>query len=92
MSSIFRNLYKAQKLLSIDIDLELPIFKTEQLSNATFNEEFDLLPIAAVVFIILGALFVIYKYYRFRKKPRRRRKAKFMRLVSAINIKRVPTV
>lgn len=72
--------------------MELPIFRAEQLSNETFEEEMDLLPIASVLLIALGAVLVIYRYYRYRKKPRRRRPARFKRFLSAIHVKRVPSV
>ncbi|XP_065207712.1 membrane-bound transcription factor site-1 protease [Planococcus citri] len=86
------NLYKSQKLLSIDIDMELPIFRVKHLPNDTVDEDVDLLPMVAVLLIILGAVFVIYRYFKYRKKPRRRRIVKFKRFLSAIHAKRVPSV
>lgn len=95
LSSLSRNLYKAQKLLSMDIDLELPIFKTSPTRGNYWTqtlENFDALPLITVILIATGAILVIYIYYRARKRPRRRHVARFKRFLSAINAKRVPSV
>lgn len=88
-------MYKAQKLLSMDINLELPILKaTPTGGNHWIHslENFDVLPLITVILIASGAILVIYVYYRTRKRPRRRHIARFKRFLSAINAKRVPSV
>lgn len=83
-------------MLSIDINLELPVFKTEP--NAGYiqwlhSSEFIFFPFISIFLIATGATFIIYKYYKCcRNKLRRRHMGKLKIFSSVINTKKVPSV
>lgn len=97
ISTAYRNLYESQKLLALNVNLESQFFKVEQLSANKYwmhssESKIDFLPILTVILIAVGALFIIYKYYKSRNRPRRRRTARLKRFLSTINAKKVPSV
>ncbi|XP_014249873.1 membrane-bound transcription factor site-1 protease [Cimex lectularius] len=88
------NLYKSQKLLSIKLDAELPFFSNDNtawLPTAEYvdNDNIDTLPLLAFFMLILITLFILYRYFIMRTRPRRKRSNRFGRFISML---RVPTV
>lgn len=87
------NLYKSQKLLSVQIESDLPVFSHD--SKAWFptaeyvdHDDLDILPI--LIFIIAAAvIFIICRYFFFRKRPRRKRSNKLGRFLSMLKVPNV---
>lgn len=93
----YRNLYKSQKLLSVTLEGELPfwdvgvMWRGDEVSVPDYmsEEELDSLPAIVLVVLLIAVLCIVYRYLRFRTRPRRKRPARIRRLMSVL---RVPTV
>lgn len=88
------NLYKSQKLLSVQVEADLPVFSHD--SKAWFptaeyidHDEIDVFPILLILITVPSVLFIIYRYFFLRKRPRRKRSNKLGRFLSMLKVPNV---
>ncbi|XP_066902456.1 membrane-bound transcription factor site-1 protease [Halyomorpha halys] len=88
------NLYKSQKLLSVQVDADLPVFSHD--SKAWFptaeymdHDDIDFFPILIILIAVPSVLFIIYRYFFLRKRPRRKRSNKLGRFLSMLKVPNV---
>lgn len=91
---IFRNLYKSQKLLSVPIDSDLPVFSHDSktwfpTAEYVDHDELDILPISVILVVVSAVLIIIFRYFLFRKRPRRKRSNKLGRFLSMLKVPNV---
>lgn len=108
LSFAFRNLYKSQKLLTVGIESQLPLWplpglkdsRTEENSNdiLTYRSEMpenesNLTYYPAIMLLLLLSV-VVYTACRFHKSRSRprKRKSRLKKMLSVINSSRVPAV
>lgn len=94
------NLYKSQKLLSINLDAQLPTWVhnedtlldvendyvwSEKVSLP--SNDYDIVSLSRVVFIIVALVILVlaFRYFKFRTKPRKKRSTKLKRLLAALS-------
>lgn len=93
---ICRNLHEWGKASVSADETKLPILKMQHASSkirfrTPLDDQFDLLSFSSVALVILGAVLVIFKYYRSRRFCRTRicRRKRFL---TVANSKTVPSV
>lgn len=92
-----RNLYKSQKLLSLSVEGEMPVWdlggvwRREDISLPDYlsEDELDSLPALLLVLLLVAVLCIVYRFLRCRTRPRRKRQTRLRRLMTSI---RVPAV
>lgn len=94
-----RNLYKSQKLLSLSLEGDMPVwdmgvanmFHREDISMPDYlsEEELDTLPALLLVALLVFVLCVVYRLARCRTRPRRKRQTRLRRFMTSI---RMPAV
>lgn len=93
-------MYKSQKLLSINLDAQLPTWVhnedtlldvendyvwSEKVSLP--SNDYDIVSLSRVVFIIVALVILVlaFRYFKFRTKPRKKRSTKLKRLLAALS-------
>ncbi|XP_054278067.1 membrane-bound transcription factor site-1 protease-like [Macrosteles quadrilineatus] len=95
------NLYKSQKLLSLSLDAELPLWdlggaggggwRREDIDMPEYLSEDELytVPTLLLVALLVAVLCIVYRFLRCRTRPRRKKPTRLRRLMTSI---RVPAV
>lgn len=91
------NLYKSQKLLSVSLEGELPLWDMggmwrgdeANMPDYLAEEDLDSLPALGLVVLLIAVLCIVYRCVRIRTRPRRKRAARIRRFMSVL---RVPAV